>query len=79
MVGGGGNEGTRRKNGLTTQVHIFIWASLVAQLLKNLLVMWETWVQSLDWEDLLEKGTATHSGLENSTDCIVHGVAKSWT
>ena len=48
----------------------------MAQLLKNLLVMWETWVQSLDWEDLLEKGTATHSGLENSTDCIVHGVAK---
>ena len=42
--------------------------------------MWETWVQSLGWEDPLEKGTATHSsysGLENSVDCIVHGVAKS--
>ena len=25
--------------------------------------MWETWVQSLDWEDLLEKGKATHSNI----------------
>ena len=30
-------------------------ASLVAQLVKNLPAMWETWVQSLDWEDPLEK------------------------
>ena len=37
------------------------WASLVAQLVKNLPAMWETWVQSLGWEDLLEKGKATHS------------------
>ena len=36
-------------------------ASLVAQTVKNLPVMWETWVQSLDREDPLEKGTATHS------------------
>ena len=35
-------------------------ASLVAQMVKNLPVMWETWVQSLGGEDLLEKGTATH-------------------
>ena len=44
--------------------------------------MWETWVQSLGWEGPLEKGTATpvqYSGLENSMDCVVHGVAKSWT
>ena len=82
--------------------------------------MWGTWVQSLRWEDPLEKGKATHSsilglplwcsckqatcnsgvlgsipglgrspregngyplqysGLENSMDCIVHGVANSW-
>ena len=38
-------------------------ASLVAQLVKNLPAMWETWVQSLDWEDLLEKGKAAHSGI----------------
>ena len=36
-------------------------ASLVAQLVKNLPAMQETWVRSLGWEDPLEKGTATHS------------------
>ena len=36
-------------------------ASLVAQLVKNLPAMRETWVGSLGWEDALEKGTATHS------------------
>ena len=35
----------------------WLWASLVAQLVKNLPVMQETWVQSLGWEDPLEKGT----------------------
>ena len=35
----------------------------VAQLVKNLPAMWETWVQSLDWEDPLEKGMATHSSI----------------
>ena len=40
------------------------WASLVAQMVKkNLPAMWETWVQSLHWEDLLEKGMATHSSI----------------
>jgi len=39
------------------------WASLVAQLVKNPLAMWETWVRSLGWEDSLEKGTATHSSI----------------
>ena len=38
-------------------------AVLVAQLVKNLPAMWETWVQSLDREDALEKGTATHSSI----------------
>ena len=36
-------------------------ASLVAQMVKNLPAMWETWVQSLGWEDTLEEGMATHS------------------
>ena len=40
-------------------------ASLVAQMVKNPPAMHETWVQSLDWEDPLEKGMATHSCLEN--------------
>ena len=30
-------------------------------MVKNLPAKWETWVQSLDWEDLLEKGMTTHS------------------
>ena len=54
--------------------------ALQADSLKN--AMQETWVQSLGQKDPLEKGKATHSsdsGLENSMDCIVHGVAKSRT
>ena len=38
-------------------------ASLVAELVKNLPAMRETWVQSLGWEDPLEKGKATHSSI----------------
>ena len=41
----------------------YSWASLVAQLVKNPLAMQETWVRSLGWEDTLEKGKATHSGI----------------
>ena len=33
----------------------------MAQLVKNLPAMWETWVRSLGWEDPVEKGKATHS------------------
>ena len=95
--------------------------SLVAQRVKHLSTMWETWIQSLGWDDSLEKEMATPSsipvvflwysagkestcnvgdlgsipglgkspgegkipfqypGLENSVDCIVRGVSKSWT
>ena len=38
-----------------------IWASLVAQLVKNPPAVLETWLQSLDWEDPSKKGTITHS------------------
>ena len=42
--------------------------------------MQETWVWSLDWEDPLENGyPLQYSGLENSMDCIAHGVTKSRT
>ena len=41
----------------------YCWASLVAQLVKNLSTMQETWVRSLGWEDSLEKGKATHSSI----------------
>ena len=41
----------------------YSWASPVAQLVKNLSAMQETWVWSLGWENLLEKGKATHSSV----------------
>ena len=51
------------------------------QLVKNPPAVWEAWVRSLGWEEPLEKGTGypvlENSGLENSMDCIVHGVPKS--
>ena len=40
-----------------------LWASLIAQLVKNLLVLQETWVQFLGLEDPLEKEMATHSSI----------------
>ena len=58
----------------------YSWASLVAQLVKNLPTMRETWVQSLGWEDPLEKGKATHSSIlawRIPWTVIVYGVAKS--
>ena len=39
----------------------WLQSSLVAQMVKRLPTMWETWVRSLGWEDPLEKGKATHS------------------
>ena len=41
----------------------YSWASLVAQLVKNLPAMQRTWVRSLGWEDPLEKGKAVHSSI----------------
>ena len=41
----------------------YSWAFLVAQLVKNPPAMSETWVQSLGWEDPLEKGKATYSSI----------------
>ena len=56
-------------------------------MVKNPLAMWETWVQSLGWEDPLEKGKATHSSIlswripmdRGAWWATVHGVSKSWT
>ena len=63
----------------------YFGASLVAQMV-NLPAMWETWVQSLGWEDPLEEGMATHSSTlawripmdRGAWQAVVHGVAKSW-
>ena len=54
------------------------WASLVAQLVKNLPAMQETWVRSLGWEDPLEKEMATHSSTL-AWWATVHGITKSRT
>ena len=58
--------------------------SLMAQTVKNLPAMWETWVWSLDWEDTLEKGMdpLQYYGLENSMDrgawqATVRGISES--
>ena len=76
------DEGERGelKSCLKTQHSTKIWASLVAQLVKNPPAMQETWVRSLGLEEPLEKGYPLHySGLANSMDCLVHGVAESDT
>ena len=69
-----GAEGKRRRMfyGLVSE-----GASLVAQPVKNLPAMRETWVPSLSWEDPLKKGKATHSS--TLANCTVHGVSKSRT
>ena len=54
-------ETENQKLELKSQNSIGGWASLAAQLVKNSPAVWETWVQSLGWEDPLEKGKATHS------------------
>ena len=58
----------------------YSWASLVAQLVKNLPAMWKTYIQSLGWDDSPGGGRGyplQYSGLENYMDCIAHGVTKS--
>ena len=44
-------------------IHLVLWVPLVAHLVKNLPEIQETWVQSLGWENPLEKGEATHSSI----------------
>ena len=47
--------------GINNQVHVVQEIVLVRQMVECLPAMWETWVQSLGWEDPLEKKMATHS------------------
>ena len=46
---------------IALQNFVVFWASLLAQMVRHLPAMWETWVRSLGWEDPLEKEMATHS------------------
>ena len=62
------------------------WASLVAQMVKNLPTMQETWVGSLGQEDPLQKGMATHSNVlawripsTKEPGSYSHGLAESQT
>ena len=65
----------------------YSWASLVAQTVKNLPAMLETWVQSLGLEDPLEEGMATHSSIpawripmdRGAWRSVARGIAKSDT
>ena len=57
-------------NGMVIIIRIYCWASLVAQRLKCLPAMWETWVQSLGREDPLEKETATHSSVHGQGSLV---------
>ena len=58
-------------------------SSLVAQMVKNLPAMWETWVEFVGWEDPLEEGlppTPWRIPMDRGAwRPIVNGVAKSWT
>ena len=58
---------------------IFLPASLIVQLVKNPPAMQEILVQFLGWEDSLEKGKATHSGILACRIPQAHGVAESQT
>ena len=58
----GGEQSREKRESYTLWVDFSILgAFLVAQLANNLPAMWETWVQSLGWEEPLERGKATHS------------------
>ena len=64
-----------------------VWASSMAQTVKNPPAMWETWAQSLDQKDPLEQDLTTHSSIlvwkipidRGAWQAIIHGVAKNQT
>ena len=68
-------------------VCVYVCVSLVAQMVKNLSAMWETWVLSPGWEDSLEEFMAIHSSIlawrilmgRGVWQVTVLGVTKSWT
>ena len=65
----------------------YSWISQVAQMIKNLPAVQETWVRSLGWKDPLEEGMETHPSIlawripmdRRAWRATVHGVENSWT
>ena len=65
----------------------YSWAFQVAQMVKNPPAMWETWVQSLGWDNPLEEGMASHSSIlawripmdRGAWQATIHGIAESQT
>ena len=80
-------ESTGRAWGLKILWLYSAWASLVAQMVKNVPAMRETWIQSLGQDDPLQEGMATHSSIlawsipmdRGAWWATVHGIAKSQT
>ena len=79
--------GLGRSTGEGIGYPLLSWASMVAQMVKNLPAMWQTWDQSLVWEDPLEEGMATPSSIlawripmdRGARRATAHGVTKSST
>ena len=79
--------GTCRSYVSCKYTHFSLPTFLVAQMIKNPPARWETWVQSLGWEDPLKEGMSTHSSIlawripmdGGAWRTTVHGVEKSWT
>ena len=75
------------KHEVWTTLLFLVWASLVAQTVKNPPAMWETWVWSLGWEDPLEEDMAIHTSIlawgipmnREAWWATVHGFVKSQT
>ena len=80
-------SGSSPGEGIASYPLQYSWASLVAQMVKNLPALQETWVRSPGWEDSLEEGMANHSSFlawripmdRGAWWGTVHGVAKSQT
>ena len=87
MINNNGKDYFLKKMYTHTHTHTHTFFFLVAQTVKSLPAMRETWVRSLGWEDPLEEGMATHSSIlawripmdRGAWQATVHGSTKSQT
>ena len=78
-------SGSSPGEGIGYPLH-YSWVSPIAQIVKNLPTMQETWVRPLGWEDPLEEALATHSSIlawripmdRGAWWATIHWVTKSW-